>query len=339
MKTTLRLAAFSLVVATALAVAGNAFATQRISVQQSATSLKIQVTQDQSDPQPAKITIYVPSLYQLHPTGAIGTVIGTTSGQVIARDAGGLTLPLDGNVLVLDPAQHTKDACSPGAHLAVWDLHLTVANASIDLPVYLSATTGAETALGAAKIETCLGPADVPAGTPGRSPNGAQLLNATFTVNNQLTPPVGSSRWTSLWVPYAAGTGKPNTAGMVEARSIVGSGAASLVGRVTNRKQKLLQLTGRVTQGGLPVAGIRVRLLINSKARFSTATKNDGAYAFRLRNTNRRVTTTFFQAVVSVAARDITGTACADPSVPGVKCVSATAGPFTARSRKVKVRL
>jgi hypothetical protein len=339
MKTTLRLATLSLVAAAALALAGNALATQRIAVQQSATSLKIDVTQDASDPQPAKITIYVPSLYQLHPTGAIGSVIGTTSGQVIARDASGLTLPLDGNVLVLDPAQHTMDLCSPGAHLAVWDLHLSVAGQTIDLPVYVSATTGAETALGAAKLEVCLGPSDVPVGAPGRSPNGAQLLNASFTVNNQVTPPVGSSRWTSLWVPYAAGTGVPNAAGTVEARSIVGAGAATIVARVTDRKKKLLQLTGRVTQGGLPASGIRVRLLINSKARFSTATKSNGGYAFRLRNTNRRVTTTFFQAVVSVAARDITGTACANPSVPNVKCVSATAGPFTARSRKVRVRL
>lgn len=339
MKTTLRLAMLSLAAAAALALAGNAFATQRIAVSQTATSLKIEATQDASDPQPAKISIYVPSGYQLHPTGAIGSAIGTTSGQVVARDTGGLTLPLEGNVLVLDPAQHTMDACSPGAHLAVWDLHLTVAGQAIDLPVYVSATSGSETALGAAKIETCLGPSDVPVGTPGRAPNGAQLLNATFTVNNQITPPVGSSRWTSLWLPYAAGTGKPNTAGMVEARSIVGSGASTIQGRVTSRKKKLLTITGRVTQGGLPVAGVRVRLFINSKARFSTTTANNGGYAFRLRNRNRRVTTTFFQAVVTATARDITGSACANPSVPGVSCVSATAGPFTARSKKLRVRL
>lgn len=338
MKTILRLAVGSLAAVGALAFAGNALATQRIAVSQTATSVKIDLSQDQSDPQPAKIAVYVPSTYQLHPTGAVGSTIGTTTGQIFARDLN-LALPLQGDVLVLDPAQHTKDACSPGTHLAVWDLHLTVAGQSIDLPVYVSATTGAETALGAAKIETCLGPSDVPAGTPGRSPNGAQLLSASFTVNNQITPPVGSSRWTSLWTPYTPGTGVPNAAGTVEARSIVGPGGATITAKVTNRKKKLLQLTGRVTQGGIPVAGIRVRLFINSKARFAATTQGNGGYVFRLRNTNRRVTTTFFQAVVSAAARDITATGCANPSVTGVKCVSATAGPFTARSRKLRVRL
>src|SRR5438552_11216923 len=235
MKTILRLGVGSLAAAAALAFAGSAFATQRIAVSQTATSLTVNLSQDQSDPQPARIAAYVPSTYQLHPTGAIGSAIGTTTGQVFARDLN-IALPLEGNVLVLDPAQHTTDACSPGPHLAVWDLHLTVAGQSIDLPVYVSATTGAETALGAAKIETCLGPSDVPAGTPGRSPNGAQLLSASFTVNNQVTSPLGSSRWTSLWTPCAAGTGVPNPAGPVEALSIVGPGAATLTAQVPNRQ-------------------------------------------------------------------------------------------------------
>ena len=338
MKTILRLAVASLAAVSALALAGNAFATQKIAVSQTATSLTVNLSQDQSDPQPAKITAYVPSTYQLHPTGAVGSPIGTTTGQVFSRDLN-LALPLEGNVLVLDPAQHTTDACSPGAHLAVWDLHLSVAGQTIDLPVYISATSGAETALGAAKLETCLGPADVPVGTPGRSPNGAQLLSASFTVNNQITPPVGSSRWTSLWTPWGAGTGRPDVAGTVEARSVVGPGAATIAAKVTNRKKKLLRIAGRVTQGGIAVGGIRVRLFINSKARFAATTASNGGYLFRLRNTNRRVTTTFFQAVVVGAARDITATGCASPSMPGVKCVSATAGPFTARSKKLRVRL
>jgi hypothetical protein len=338
MKTICRVATVFALATAGLAFAGNAFATQRIAVSQTATSLTIKVSQDQSDPQPAKITIYLPSLYQLHATGAIGSTIGTTSGQIFARDLS-IALPLSGNVVVLDPAQHTKDACSPGNHLAVWDLHLTVAGQAIDLPVYVSATTGGETALGQAKLETCLGPADVPAGSAGRSPNGAQLLDATFTVNNQVTPPVGSSGWTSFWTPYTAGTGVPNLGGTVEARSVVGPGAATIVSRVTNRKRKLLRLSGRVTQSGIPVGGVRVRLLINSKARFSTTTSANGTYLFRLRNTKRRLSTTFFQASVTAPARDITATGCANPTQPGISCVSATAGPFSAKSRKIRVRL
>jgi hypothetical protein len=338
MKTILRLVVASLASVAALAFAGNAFATQRLAVSQTATSLTVTLSQEQSDPQPAKITGYVPSTYQLHPTGAVDANIGTASGQIFARDLT-LALPLEGNVFIADPAKHANDPCSPGAHLAVWNVHLTVAGQTIDQPVYISATTGAETALGAAKIETCFLPSDVPANFPGRSPNGVQLLSVTFTVNNQITPPSGSSRWTSLWTPYAAGTGVPNPAGTVEARSVVGPGAATITAKVTNRKKKVLRLTGRVTQGGIAVAGIKVRLFINSKARFAATTASNGGYVFRLRNTNRRVTTTFFQTVVVGAARDITATGCANPSMPNVKCVSATAGPFTARSKKLRVRL
>jgi hypothetical protein len=342
MKTILRLAVVSCAGTAALAVASNALATQRLAVSQTATGVTIKVSQDQSDPQPAKITTFVPAGYQLNPSGAVGSTIGTATGQVFATDPNvNLALNGSGDVLVADeskiPAEQ-EAKCSPGPHVAVWDVHLTIFGQALDLYVYVSPTSGAETALGVAKLEVCLPPVDVPVGTPGRAPNGAKLLDATFTVNNQLTLPSGSQRWTSLWIPYAAGTGQPDTAGTVEARSIVGPGAASILARVTNRKLKLLRITGRVTQSGVPVPKIHVRLMINSKARFSTTTGSNGAYAFHLRNTRPRVTTSFFQAVVTVAARDVTGTQCANPT-PGAKCVSATAGAFTARSRKVRVRL
>ena len=62
MKTILRLGTVGAVGVAALAFAGNALATQRLSVTQSATSLTIKVTQDATDQQPSKIQIYVISL-------------------------------------------------------------------------------------------------------------------------------------------------------------------------------------------------------------------------------------------------------------------------------------
>jgi hypothetical protein len=342
MKTTLRLAVVSCAGTAALAFASNALATQRLAVAQTATGVTIKVSQDQSDPQPSKITAYLPAGYDLKPTGAPGATIGTATGQVFATDPNiNLALSGSGDVLVADESKLPAgdvSKCSPGTHLAVWDVHLTVFGQPIDLYVFVSPTSGSETALGTAKLEVCLPPVDVPVGTPGRAPNGAKLLDATFTVNNQMTLPVGSKRWTSLWVPYAAGTGQPDTAGTVEARAVTGQGAVTIQSRVTNRKLKLVRITGRVTQSGLPIGNIRVRLFINSKARYATTTHSDGTYVFRLRNTRRRVTTSFFQASVAVAARDITGTACTSPT-PGAKCVSGTASPFTASSRKIRVRL
>jgi hypothetical protein len=337
MNRTLRLAVFPLAAVAALAFAGTALATQRIAVSQTTTSLTIKVSQDQSDAQPAKIQIYVPNGYTPVLGAAPGTKIGTTTGHVFARDVG-VPLPLEGDVVTDDPAKHTKDACSPGANAAIWLLNLSVAGQNISLPVYVNPTSAAESALGVAKLTVCLGPADVPAGTPGRSPNGAQLLDATFTVENTLTPSAGAATWISFWTPYKAGSPAPDPAATVEARSFVGPGTVTLRAKILNKAKKIVRLAGVVTQSG-PVAGAKVALLINTRTRFATKSNASGGFAFRLQNTNRRPTTTFFQAVATAVARDITSTGCSSPTMPPIPCVSATAGPFTAKSARIKVRV
>jgi hypothetical protein len=337
MNRTLRLAVTALAALAALAFAGTALATQRIAVSQATTSLTIKVSQDQSDVQPAKIQIYVPNGYTPVLGAAPGTKIGTTTGHVFARDVG-VTLPLEGDVIVGDPSKFAGNACSP-TFSVVWILALSVAGQTINLPVFVTPTSGAESALGVARLSVCLGPADVPAGTPNRSPNGAQLLDATFTVNNTLTPPSGPATWISLWTPYKAGTPLPDPGSTVEARSFVGPGSVTLKAKIVNRKKKVVRLFGVVSQAGNPVSGAKVSLMINSRSRFSTKSNASGGFAFRLLNTNRRKTTTFFQAVATAVARDITSTGCANPTQPPIPCVSATAGPFTALSAKVKVRI
>jgi hypothetical protein len=335
---TLRPATLGLVAVAALALAGNAFATQQIAVSQASSSLTIKASQAQSDAQPAKITFYVPAGYTLNATQTAGTKIGTTTGHVFARDLN-LTLPLEGDVVVDDPAKHTTDSCSPGSHTAVWILQLTIQGNTIALPVYVSPTSGAETSRGSAKLEVCLSPDDTPAGSPGRSPNGAHLIDATFTVNGVITPPVGAERWISLWTPYATGTGLPNAAGTVEARSFVGPGATTIASKVLNRKKKLLRISGKVTQSGIAVAGAKVTLQINNRNRFTARTQANGSYFFKLQSKARRKVTSFFRTKTTVAAREAGAAGCASPTVTGVPCVSATAGGFTATSKKIKVRL
>src|SRR4051794_41483501 len=95
MKTLLKLAVLALAGTAALALAGNALATQKLSVTQSATSLTIKLSQAQTDPQPARISIFVPAGYTLNTAQAPGTVIGSTSGSVFAPDAE-IPLPLSG---------------------------------------------------------------------------------------------------------------------------------------------------------------------------------------------------------------------------------------------------
>jgi hypothetical protein len=337
MNRVVKLAVLAGAAVTALAFAGNALATQKLSVAQAATSMTIKVAQAQSDPQPAKITIYVPTGYSINTSAAPGTTIGTTSGSVFARDAN-IPLPLSGNVVVAPPNTNAP-GCATGTHLAVWNLALSVAGQSINLPVHVDQTTGAEAALGAYKMVVCLAPSDVPQGTPGRSPNGAQLLEANFTVNNIFQVPATESVWKAITTPYAPLVGLPNPAGTVETRALVSTGSVTISAKVTNKKKRTLRVSGKLAQGGAGIAGSQVRLLLNGAAsRFTARTAASGNYSIVLKKTGRK-SVTIFQARTTVAERDATNTVCATPSLPGVPCVSATASGFTAVSNKVRVKL
>ena len=130
-----------------------------------------------------------------------------------------------------------------------------------------------------------------------------------------------------------------NVAGSVETRALVGSGAITIGTRVTNKKKRVLRISGKLTQAGAAVAGAQVRLLLNGKSsKFTARTSASGAYSVVLRKTGGKSTTTF-QARVTVSERDVTSTGCAGPTLPTFPCVSATASGFTALSRRVKVRL
>jgi hypothetical protein len=336
MKTFLRLAVLAVVGTTALALAGNALATQKLSIRQAATSLTIKVSQAQTDPQPARIAIYVPTGYTINASATAGSKIGTTTGTVFARDAN-IPLPLSGDVVAVPPTTNAP-GCDPATHIAVWNLALTVAGNSINLPVHVDQTSGAEAALGAYKLVVCLGPDDVPVGTPGRSPNGARLLDATFTVDNVFTTAPGDTVWKAFTTPYAAGIGKANPAGTVETRALVSNGAVTINAKLTNKKKRVVRASGKVTQAGAAVAGAQVSLLLNGKSRFSARTTGSGAYSVLLQKRGKKTTTTF-QARTTVAERDATTTGCASPSLPNVPCVNATLSGFTAVSRKVRIRL
>jgi hypothetical protein len=338
MKTLLKLAVLALAGTAALALAGNALAVQKLSVTQSATSLTIKVSQAASDQQPARIAIYVPTGYSINTSAAPGTNIGTTSGNVIARDLASISLPLTGDVIVAPPTTNAP-GCDPVPHIAVWNLALSVAGQNINLPVHVDQTAGAEAALGAYKLVVCLGASDTPPSAPNHSPNGAQLLDATFTTNNIFTVPAGDNVWKAFTTPYGAGTGLPNVAGTVETRAIVSPGTITIGKKITSVKKRIIRISGKVSQAGAGVAGAQVSLLLNGKTSvFKARTSASGSYALSLRKKGKKSTTTF-QARVTVAERDATTVGCASPTQPGVACVSATASGFTAVSAKLKIKL
>jgi hypothetical protein len=103
---------------------------------------------------------------------------------------------------------------------------------------------------------------------------------------------------------------------------------------VTSKKKKQVVVAGTVTQSGLGIS-TKVSILINGKARASVTSNESGRYSKKVKGKGKRST---IQAKVTVPARDVTSTGCASPTQPPIPCVSATAGGFTAVSRKITVR-
>jgi hypothetical protein len=307
-------------------------------------STTIHVSVPQTTDGIAAVNIFVPSGYGATLGQAAGTSIGNVDATALAHD-GGLTLPLSGPVTTDDPAKHTSDACSPGTNAAVWNMNLSVAGQTLVVPIYVNPTAGPATALGAYNLRICLPPWDVPVGTPGRAFNGAQLLDAKFTVNKILTTPTGAGvmKWETLFTPYTPGKGTPNAAGTFEARAFVPI-PILLGARVSYvKKNNTWTLSGTATEGGLPVSGVTVKIARGLSAtklagRSSVKTGASGTWKVSGKLTPKK--TTYFQATASVGERDYTATGCQSPLTPFAPagCVTATLSPWSAKSAVVRVK-
>jgi len=337
----------------ALAVAAPAFAafTAKMSVAHgtmglgATTATQIHIVLPQTNDPAARVAIYAPTGYTANLTQAAGTTIGTTTASAFSRDTN-LTLPLSGSVTVDNPANHTSDPCSPGTNAAVWILNLSVAGQTIALPVYVNPTAGTETALGAYKIVTCLPPPDVPPGTPGRSVQGAQVLEATFTVNGIYTTPstANTYAWEGIFTPYTPGKGTPNPLGTIEARALVPLPVRIVLGGTYSKKKNLYQLKGTLTAGGQGVTGTTVKLFrglkLSSMKQVASLAVRSGA--FKVSGHLKPKKTTYFQARVAVPESDATSAGCANPLPPTVApggCVSATLPAWTAQSVIIRIKL
>jgi hypothetical protein len=182
--------------------------------------VRVGVTVENADDPTARVQILIPTGYQIGTPGP-GTKLGDVTATAAAADLGGAILPLTGELQAVAPNTTGAAQCGVAAS-QYWNLHLTAAGQTLDIPLYVVAANANETAAGyQAKLVVCLPPPDVPAGTPGRATFGAKLLSATFGASS-ITQPVASGdyRWTSLFTPYNPGKGTPNAAGTVETQSI-----------------------------------------------------------------------------------------------------------------------
>ena len=344
MRKTFRLLALAGAAVASLALASGALATPRLIVGGST----IQVTEDKSDAAPLKITIYIATGFSATLGQAAGTQIGTVHAdlQALAISADAI-IPADGTILTATPSTYVSNTCAPGTHAAVWLLHVVVSGQTIDVPVYLDPTSGAETALGAAKLQLCLSDPYENAGAA-RAPFGVKLINSKLTLNaGILTAPsaAGSYLFRAIITPWNTTAPAPDAAHTVEAQSIVNIPAAlSLKATVkTIRHKKKVHgktkvtvtnsvlLSGALTENGQGVAGAKIDILAGGKNRGSTTTSSSGSYSRSLGLPNK-VT---FQTKATVAQRDVACvSALPTTQVPG-GCVGATIAGYTISSPTV----
>jgi hypothetical protein len=346
--TFIRFLALACASSAALALSANALATPRLIISGGSTpgvaaATTVQVTEDKTDAAPLKITIYQATGYTAtlgQPAGTqIGTVHADLQALAISPDA---IIQADGTVLTADPATYTSNTCAPGSHAAVWLLHVTVSGQTIDVPVYLDPTTGAEAALGSAKLQLCLSDPYDTAPAAIRAPFGVKLINAKMVLNSGIiTNPssAGTFLWRATITPWNPATPAPDAAKTVEVQSIVTlpPGRVTVkatVKKLTKPKRSVATVSGKVTENGAAVSGASVVIFANGKKIATVKTNASGSFAksFTIKKTTK------FQAKVAVAQHD---TACVSPlpatSVPG-GCVGATIGAWAASSPTVSAK-
>ncbi len=313
-------------------------------------STTIHVKVPQSTDPIAAVNIYSPGGYTIATTQAPGTLIGNVDATAFSRD-NNLTLPLSGTVVTDDPASAANTAgsaqCAGTAKSqAVWVMNLSVAGNTLAIPVYLNPTAGPETALGAFKLSICLPPPDVPVGTPGRSFQGAQLLEAILTVKNVFTTPATGTlaKWETLFTPYTPGVGTANRAGTFEARAFVPVPVGlGITAKYKNKKARTYVVSGHAAEGGAPVRGLKLTVRRGTSAtklaKVGTATTSaSGSYSSAGRLAAKK--TTYFQVTASVPERDYTAVGCQSPLAPFAPagCVSATLSPWSTKSVTVRLK-
>jgi hypothetical protein len=257
---------------------------------------------------------------------------------VKALDLAGADLPLEGQLVVAAPGQipaPTAAACTGGAApIATWVMVLTAAGQTLQVPTYLVATSGTQTAAGPASIAICLPPPDVTVGTPGRATFGAKVYSAELTINGVFSK-VATGTWISSWVPYTPGAGTPNAAGVVVSPAAVAPGAVSIRARISGRGAIV---SGAVTQAGRPRGGATITVLGGSvrnklKTRKRVRVGANGRFATKFG------VGTFFRAS-AVAAGGASTSVCTQiqPLIGGTPCVNPTVNGFSAKSSIVRKR-
>lgn len=339
--------------AAALATAGSAWASYSPKLQVASASnasngaVTVTASVGSSDDPTARAQIYVPVGYTVATGVAAGTKLGTVDAKASAADLNNTVLTLTGELDAIAPNAAAQAQCGVATAAATWDMHLSAAGQTLDIPVYVVQNTGAEATVSPTKLVVCLPPPDVPVGTPGRSTFGAKLLSASFT-SSAITSPttLGEYRWTSLWTPYTPAKGTPNATGSVEAQALVRLPSAVQISglrRVRRAKTTTVRVNGKrvrrtsvstavafgvkVTEAGQPVSGATVTAKVSGRLLGHTTTRSSGIAAGAFVFARGTVT---IAVTAAIPARDLGATGCVKTAAfGGLPCVDATVGGST----------
>ena len=308
-----------------------------------------------TDDATARVVAYSPVRFTAN-GGTAGSTIGRVDARVRALDLGGAIVPVEGSIQVRPasatylssgvqvPLATAATLCTGTAtHTAFWVFALSVAGNAIELPAFFDLTSGAEQALGSAKVTFCGQPDDLPVGTPGRAPFGIKLIDATLNLDaGVFTNPTarGAYLWSSIWTPYNPGVGTPNVGGTVSAISVNPLPVTLTLSGKFDKKRKSAVLAGKAGLAGVFTNGIKLPLFSGAKATglkrsgSTNATKATGAFTA----IKRMVKTTYYQVRLAIPAV-LTPELCAaiPAGLPLPRCVTSTVGAFAIASKAVKV--
>jgi hypothetical protein len=327
-------AAAAVAVLAALILAGGAAAAYTkpaLKAGYSGATTVIVVTADADEDATAAVVVYAPAGTTLALDQAPGSTIGTASAMVRAMFLGGALFPLQGEITVAAPGAvpaAQQSGCAQGQPVATtWLLTLRAAGQTLTIPVYVSPTAGAETALGPAKLIVCFPASDLQPSTLCRPTLCAKLVSATLSVAGVFSR-VTTGAWLAVWTPYAPGTGLPNASGRVASPLAIAPGQVTLL--VAKRGRVGSRLKGTLTQGGQPTAGTVTILAGPTASRLAVvATVRAGAKGTFSYTYGKKAL--FFRARGSAGARPAEPLCAALTGLPA-PCVNPLVNGFSVRS-------
>jgi len=262
----------------------------------------------------ARVDLTIPSGYQLDLSGKVGSTVGDLIAAVTSGSGSGFAF-LNASVVVEDPAAYAADpvaqACAPGSHTAVWLATAQVLGNPIELPMAVDQVDVAGTTPSYV-VHYCPFVPPSPAYA-----NGLTLFDFGLALSLSGVPTVtGTYAWSALVTP--ASNWVPDASSAFELRALVPI-PNELTARVRyDAKAHSAVLTGKLTAGGQPRAGVTVYLRASGSDSDPTpAGRTDATGSFSILKAATATTT------YTLAVPDEHG-ACTDSSTAPAGCKSQT---------------